>query len=102
VTEILGHDGVTGVALRHVETGARTEILCSGLFVYIGVDPNTACVAADVSRDAAGHIVVDERGATSVPNLWAIGAVRSAFAGTLADAIADAERAADEIARRHS
>src|ERR1700736_3899576 len=44
VSAILGDDGVSGVRLRNVKDGTRSEIECAGLFPFIGVAPNTEFV----------------------------------------------------------
>jgi thioredoxin reductase (NADPH) len=89
VTGIVGDDWVTGVTLDS-EPGMMA---CQGLFAFIGGVPQTAFLPAAIPRDERGGIVCDARGASTVPGLWAIGAVRSGFAGGLRDAGDDAGRA---------
>ena len=88
---ILGGDGVDGV--RVSRGGAEETIACAGVFIFAGLTPNSECAPAEAARDAAGGLVVDAKCATSVPGLWAIGAVRAGYGGTLDDAAADAARA---------
>jgi len=85
---ILGSDGVDGLQIECA--GAVQTIACAGVFIFAGLEPNTACVPGEAARDATGALVVSERCATSLPGLWAIGAVRAGFGGTLDDAAADA------------
>jgi thioredoxin reductase len=84
--------GVTGVRISTDGHGEQA-LACSGVFVFIGLEPNTAFLPAELERDASGALVVSDNGATSLPGLWAIGAVRAGFGGLLSDAAADAERA---------
>jgi thioredoxin reductase (NADPH) len=92
---ILGEDGVE--SLRVDREGRELSIDCSGVFIFAGLLPNAECAPAEVLRDAQGALRVDERCATAVPHLWAIGAVRAGFGGTLDDAAADAARVAAAI-----
>src|SRR5437660_4088589 len=59
VEEALGvADGkLSGVLLRHVETGATRELPADGLFVAIGHDPNTKLFLEWLDHDAAGYLV---------------------------------------------
>ncbi len=76
------------------------EIPCAGIFAYIGLEPNAAFVPDAVQRDATGRLVTNDSLETALPGLWAAGAVRSGCGGSLADAMADAKRAADGIVAR--
>jgi thioredoxin reductase (NADPH) len=89
--------GVTGVRVRAAD-GAERTIACSGVFVFIGLDPNAVFLPGELARDGAGAIIASDDGATNLPGLYAIGAVRSGFGGLLSDALADAERVAARLA----
>lgn len=98
VESILGGQMVEKVNLR-TAVGSE-ELTVAGVFAYIGLEPNTGFVADTVKRDASGRIVTSDALETALPGVWAIGAVRSGCGGSLADAIAEANRAADAIAAR--
>jgi thioredoxin reductase (NADPH) len=80
VAEVLGHEGppakLTGVRLRHVETGAITEHAIDGLFVAIGHQPNTGFLTGQLPMDARGYLLV-QAGTTKtpVPGVFAAGDV---------------------------
>jgi len=95
VTAILGTPGtgVDGVRVINEGTGEKS-IPCAGVFVFIGLAPNTAFLPESLSRDASGALITSDQCATDLPGLWAIGAVRSGFGGTLKDAEADARQVA--------
>jgi thioredoxin reductase (NADPH) len=77
VDEILGDECVTGLRLRHVETGETHELDASGFFVAIGHDPNTKLFVDQLELDDAGYVVVEPGGtATSVPGVFAVGDVK--------------------------
>ena len=77
VDEILGEDQVTGLRLRHSDTGETHELDAAGFFVAIGHDPNTKLFAGQLELDDAGYVVVEPSGtATSVPGVFAVGDVK--------------------------
>lgn len=99
VEEIIGDDnGVSAVRLRN--TAGVYELRCTGVFPFIGVDPNGAIVPAATKRDQNGAILVDEQFESNIPGLFAIGYVRNGFGGWLNDALSDAHEIASIIAAR--
>ena len=97
VTAVLGEDAVTGLRVR--ADGRESEIACSGVFPFIGLEPATGWFAAGIARDGQGAVVTNDRLMTSVPGIYAAGAVRVGSAGALDDAIDDARRAVDHAVR---
>ncbi|KHF43379.1 alkyl hydroperoxide reductase subunit F [Saccharomonospora viridis] len=73
-TEVLG-DGtsVTGLTYTDTETGESRRLDVQGVFVQIGLLPNTEWLEGVVELTKHKEIVVDERGATSVPGVFAAG-----------------------------
>lgn len=73
-TEILG-DGsvVTGLTWQDRATGQDHHLDVAGVFVQIGLLPNTEWLQGTVDLTERGEIVVDERGATSLPGVHAAG-----------------------------
>ncbi|HKS88401.1 MAG TPA: thioredoxin-disulfide reductase [Stellaceae bacterium] len=68
---------VTGVRLRNVRTGARTDKACDGVFVAIGHQPVTGLVAGQLPLDADGYILTaPDSTATAVPGVFAAGDVK--------------------------
>ncbi len=80
VDEVLGTEaplGVTGVRVRHVKTGAPSELAVDGLFVAIGHDPATGLFKGQLDMDAEGYIVTrPDSTATGVPGVFAAGDVK--------------------------
>ena len=73
-TEIVGDgDTVTGLRHRDCDTGEEGSIDLDGVFVQIGLLPNTEWLEGAVELSDRGEIVIDERGATSVPGVFAAG-----------------------------
>jgi len=73
-TEVLG-DGqkVTGLAYKDRNTGATHELELQGVFVQIGLLPNTDWLKGTIALSPRGEIEVDARGQTSVPGVFAAG-----------------------------
>lgn len=97
VDAVLGNGAVSGVRLRHVKSGKTTEIACTGVFPFIGVEPNTAFLPPSIRRDDSGRIITDERMRTRESAVFAIGALRSGFSGELTGAAGEAAIAAAAI-----
>ncbi len=75
-TEITG-DGqkVTGLHFKDRASGAMTEVALAGVFVQIGLVPNTEFLKGAVELSKYGEIVIDAKGHTSAPGLFAAGDV---------------------------
>ena len=73
-TEVRG-DGqkVTGLVYEDRADGSVHELELAGIFVQIGLLPNTEWLDGVVERSERGEIVIDARGATSVPGVFAAG-----------------------------
>jgi len=98
VTEILGNEGVEGVRITPTGGGAPEVLACSGVFVLVGLAPNTGYLPGTIARDAAGFILTDADYRTNVAGVYAVGAVRSGYSGRLADAVEEAASAVARIA----
>ncbi len=77
--------------------GGLDELPCAGVFAYVGLEPNTDFLPAEVGRDARGFIMTDDALQTTLSGVSALGAVRSGFGGTLVHAVAEARRAAERV-----
>ncbi len=80
--------------------GRVQEIPCAGVFAYIGLVPNSEFLPAGIARDESGFVVTADSLETTLPGIWAIGAVRGGCGGALDDAISEARRAAEAIRHR--
>ena len=76
VEEILGDDSVSGVRVRSMATGAETKIELKGVFVYVGLEPNTAFLKNLIPLSATGHVPTDVWMQTERSGLYAIGDIR--------------------------
>src|SRR5699024_1660973 len=74
-TEVLGDNAVTGIAYEDLATGAKHDITLDGIFVQIGLLPNTEWLDDAVELNEAHEIKIDRRNATSMPGVFAAGDV---------------------------
>lgn len=72
--EVLGEKFVNGLVVRSKDTGELTTLPVTGVFVEIGVIPNTGYAKGVVELDEVNRVVTDPRTQrTSVPGIWAAG-----------------------------
>jgi alkyl hydroperoxide reductase subunit F len=75
-TEIEGDGGrVTALAYRDLRANEAKRVELDGVFVQIGLVPNTEWLKGTVELSPRGEIVVDAKGATSLPGVFAAGDV---------------------------
>jgi len=72
-TEITGDDNVNGITYVERDTNEEKHVALQGVFVQIGLVPNTEFLADVVERTPMGEIIVDKHGQTNVPGLFAAG-----------------------------
>ena len=94
VEEVLGEGTVTAVKTRNVVTNLENTVSLTGLFVYVGLEPNSSLVSNLVKVDNAGHIPVNISMETQVGGLYAVGDIRQNSASQLATAVGDGATAA--------
>ena len=71
---VLGNDSeVTGLRYKERVGGASHDVALAGVFVQIGLIPNTDWLKGTVALSARGEVEVDARGQTSVPGVFAAG-----------------------------
>jgi alkyl hydroperoxide reductase subunit F len=73
-TEIIGHDGrVDGLSYRDRASGEERTLALEGVFVQIGLVPNTEWLRGTVELSRFGEIPIDAAGQTSLPGVFAAG-----------------------------
>jgi len=94
VEEIVGDDAVAGVRLRDAASGARWDTPLQGVFIYVGLEPNTAFLRGILALDPAGHIETDIQMRSSVAGIFAAGDIRKGSVAQLAAVAGDGATAA--------
>ncbi|AKG05267.1 alkyl hydroperoxide reductase subunit F [Salimicrobium jeotgali] len=72
-TEITGDETVNGLTYTDRVSGEERHLELEGVFVQIGLVPNTEWLDDSIERTKTGEIVVDKKGATNVPGIFAAG-----------------------------
>ena len=73
VKEITGADKVNGITYVERDTQQEQHLALDGVFVQIGLVPNTDWIGDNLERTRFGEIVVDGHGATDMPGVFAAG-----------------------------
>lgn len=97
VEEILGSESVEGVRMRSISDGKTSNLRCSGVFPFVGLQPNVSFVPTEIQRATDDTLVTDPSLQTSVPGVFAAGIVRSGNGGLLSDAASDARLAVSSV-----
>ncbi|WLR55177.1 alkyl hydroperoxide reductase subunit F [Mesobacillus subterraneus] len=71
--EITGTDKVNGISYIDRDTGEEHHVELQGVFVQIGLVPNTEWLGDTLERTRFGEIVVNKHGATDLPGVFAAG-----------------------------
>jgi thioredoxin reductase (NADPH) len=87
IEAVLGNESVSGVRVRKLDTNEATQIDLAGLFVYVGMKPNTGLLEDIVKLAESGHVPTDRSMKTERDGLYAVGDIRQDSA---AQAIASA------------
>ncbi len=77
VTEIKGTMKTEAVTVQNKLTGESRDISLDGVFIAVGMMPETAAFQGIVDMDATGYIIADETGRTSDPAIFAAGDIRT-------------------------
>ena len=93
VQEITGENTVSGIVLSHV--GATELLPVDGVFVAIGLQPDTALYRGLVETDSTGYIVADENCRTSVSGIFVAGDLRTKKIRQIVTALSDGAVAAE-------
>jgi len=94
VEEALGDKVLEELKLRNVKTGQQSNLKVGGVFVAVGLMPNSQQFSNILQLDDIGYIVADEMMATSASGVFAAGDIRKNSARQVATAIGDGATAA--------
>lgn len=97
--EFKGDKRLEAVVLKDTQSGETREVRPAGVFVFIGLTPNSGLAKGVVKMDAMGFITTDASMQTSVPGLFAAGDVRSGSTKQAASAAGEGAAAALGIRR---
>lgn len=75
--EILGEGLVKELSVKNVKTGEQRTLDVDGVFVAVGILPNSELLKDQVRTDKGGYLEAGEDGVTSIPGVFAAGDVRT-------------------------
>ena len=94
IEEVLGENTVSGVRIANLNSGTQEARELTGLFVYVGLEPNSGLADGLLDRDGGGHIPVNVSMETAVPGVYAVGDIRQHSSSQLVSAAGDGATAA--------
>ena len=94
VESITGDKLVRGIRLRNVKTGKGSSLEVSGIFVAVGLRPNTGYLKGLLTLDEGGFIPVNNQMETEVPGVFAAGDIRAGSIRQVVSAAGDGATAA--------
>ena len=95
--EIQGTECVTGFKIRDVQDATESVIATDGVFIAVGILPNTDKFRNLVKLDEAGYIVAGEEGITETPGIFAAGDIRTKMLRQVVTAVADGANAVASV-----
>ncbi len=97
VTEIQGESRVEKITVRHLKQDSTEEISVDGIFIAVGIHPDTAFVEGLVHMDEQGYLIAGEDGVTQTPGIFAAGDARTKKLRQIITAVADGANAAISV-----
>ena len=94
IEEIQGKNEVETLLVKDNLSGETGEKKASGVFIFVGLNPNTAYLGDLLKIDAGGHIKTDSSMKTDLPGVLAAGDIRSNSASQLITVAGDGATAA--------
>ncbi|OLN26956.1 FAD-dependent oxidoreductase [Desulfosporosinus metallidurans] len=95
IEEVLGEDNVKGVQIKNLKTGDSTELVCQGVFFFVGMIPSTHFLKdSGIEMDEKGYIPVNEMMETNLEGVYAVGDNRVKYLRQVVTAAGDGAIAA--------
>ena len=93
VSEICGEDMVEKLVLSNVKTKEQTELEVNGIFIAVGIVPETEILQDVVKMDEKGYVLSDELGSTNIPGIFVAGDCKQKRLRQIITAVADGANA---------
>ena len=108
--EVLGEENVAGVKIKNLKTGCSSELICQGVFFFVGMIPSTRFLKdSGIVMEKSGYIPVNDLMETNLEGIYAVGDNRVKYlrqvvsaAGDGATAAVAAERYIEELNDFHT
>lgn len=93
VKEIMGDDMVEKIMVYHNQENLTNELAVNGIFIAVGIQPNTEMYKGLVEMDEKGYVIADESCRTSAAGIYAAGDIRQKALRQIITAVADGANA---------
>lgn len=97
VTEVHGENQVSAITVYHRKEEREEKLEVQGIFIAVGIEPNSELVKGLVEQDEEGYIKAGEDTKTSEPGIFAAGDVRTKQLRQVVTAVADGANAITSI-----
>ncbi len=97
ITEIKGENKTEAIIVKNVKTGETKDLAVDGVFIAVGMLPESEVYKDAVKLDEKGYIIADETGKTSAPNVFAAGDIRTKALRQVVTAAADGANAVTSV-----
>ncbi|MBN1365393.1 MAG: thioredoxin-disulfide reductase [Syntrophaceae bacterium] len=93
LTEVLGREFVTSIKVADVQSKVIKEIEVEGVFIFVGLTPNTSIFREVLNLNKGGYIITDENMCTSAAGIFAAGDCRAKQFRQVVTAVGDGANA---------
>ena len=97
VEEINGTDMVESITIKNKKTEEIKNLEVAGVFVAVGMIPNSECFSGVVEMNKSGYIIADETCRTNVPGIYAAGDIRTKELRQIITAASDGANAVTSV-----
>lgn len=95
--KIEGEDQVEGLVLKNVKTGERRKLKTDGVFVAVGIIPDSDVLREVTECDEKGYVIAGEDCASGTPGIFAAGDIRTKKLRQIVTAVADGANAITSV-----
>ena len=97
IKEILGQDFVENITICNKNTNIKEQLQVDGIFIAIGIKPNTKLIDGLAQLDDNGYVIASEDCKTSVEGIYAAGDIRKKALRQIITAVADGANAINSV-----
>ena len=94
VREIKGDAKVESVIIENLKEGKGKEVKCDGIFIFVGLEPETGLIKNEVECNDNGFVLTNEDMETNVKGVYAVGDIRAKSLRQVVTAVSDGAIAA--------
>ncbi len=95
IEEVLGKENVEGVKIKNIKTGTSSQLICQGIFFFVGMIPSTHFLKdSGLEIEKSGYIPANDRMETNLEGIYAVGDNRVKYLRQVVSAAGDGATAA--------